>query len=115
MDSQNGSLHIFHAIAVQDRIRTDHLDNSSPSCSMSSLTVANFLPSKADYSKLRETLVVLIARVVVDGLDAFKMFRSAVPEHIAHPHSTEMATKSAVGSLPSNTHTVIMYQCTASL
>lgn len=96
MDNQNKSIHIFHAIAVQDRIDSTHLDNSSSGCSVDNLSVTDFLPSKADYDKLRDCLVILTARVVVDGLDAFKMFKSVVPVHISHPHSREMQTQGVV-------------------
>ena len=98
MDSQDQSVHIFHAIALKDRINTSHLDNSSPLCSASRLKVSDFIPSELDYANLRETLIVLIARVVVGELPAFKLFKSVVPEHISHMHSSEMAAKSDVVS-----------------
>ena len=99
LDSQDQSVHIFHVLALKDRIDTSHLDNSSPQCSVSRLNVSDFVPSQVDYADLRKTLIVLMARVVVAELPAFELFKSAVPKHIIHSHSSEMATESHVVSI----------------
>lgn len=48
VDNPNEAHHFFHTIAVQDRIATDHLDDTKPQCFASTLEVSNFVPSLSD-------------------------------------------------------------------
>lgn len=71
-DNPNDSYHFFHTIAVQDRIDTSHLDSTMPKQLVSSLNITDFLPSSADYHRLREDFV-LVSRVLTRELEEFQV------------------------------------------
>ena len=71
--------------------QTSHLDDTKPQCLIGTLGVSDFIPSGLDFQKLRSDLVVLIARIVVSEFPEFRFMHSAVPNHIPHLYSSEMA------------------------
>ena len=96
LDNPNQQYHFFHTIAVQDRISTAHLDDSRPQQLVSNLSTSDFVPSSSDYERLRSDLTVLVSRIVVAELSAFQFMSKAVPDHILHDYSREMARPSVV-------------------
>lgn len=99
VDNPNQAHHFFHTIAVQDRIATDHLDDTKPQCLASTLEVSNFVPSLSDKQRLCSDFVVLVARIIVSEFAEFKFLQLSVPTHIPHQYSKEMAQKSNVVSI----------------
>ena len=96
LDNPNQQYHFFHTIAVQDRVRTAHLNDSRPQQLVSNLSTSDFVLSSSDYKRLRSDLIVLVSRIVVAELSAFQFMSEAVPDHILHEYSREMAQSSVV-------------------
>ncbi len=96
LDNPNQMHHFFHAIGIQDRIDTTHLDDTKPKALVSTLDVRDFVPSDSDYKRLKEDITVLISRIVVNEFPEFHFMRDSVPGHISHLHSKEMSEKSRV-------------------
>ena len=69
-----------------------HLDDSKPQF-VSNLSTHNynFVPSSSDYKRLHSDFIVLASHIVVAELSAFQFMSEAVPDHILHQYSREMA------------------------
>ena len=52
------------------------------------------LPTIQDQSRQRYNYIALVARMLVEHLDSFKMFKDVCVYHILHKYSGEMAMKS---------------------
>ena len=61
-------------------------------------SLSSYLPDAADCAQLRENYSILLARVIVEELPYFKVFRDRVVNHIKHEHSLQMKEKSVVVS-----------------
>ena len=73
--------HWFHLIAVKDRVVAEDPPSKSP-VNIKELLLQTFLPSVEDCLNLRTELTVLVARVLVTHLTAFKAFSNLIPQHI---------------------------------
>jgi len=93
VDNPNQAHHFFHTIAVQDRIATDHLDDTKPQCLASTLEVSNFVPSLSDKQQLCSDFVVLVARIIASEFAEFKFLQLSVPTHIPHQYSKRDGTE----------------------
>ena len=67
-----------------------HLDDSRPQL-VSNLSTSDFVPSSSDYKRLHSNFIVLASRIAVAQLSAFQFMSEAVPDHILHQYSREMA------------------------
>ena len=92
----NQQYHFFHTIAVEDQIRTVHLDDSRPQQLVSNLSISDFVPSSSDYKRLCSDLIVLVPHIVVAEMSTSQFMDEAVPDHILHQYSREMAQSSVV-------------------
>lgn len=98
MEHQRKSLHYFHSYAVLNRIDFSGLSSSKPVGDISDLTLSSYLPDAADCAKLCENYSVILARVIVEELSYFRVFRDCVVDHIKHKYSSQMKEKSVVVS-----------------
>lgn len=64
--------------------------------SIADLELSELLPSAESNLSVGSDFVVLVSRIVVKLLPAFRMFRDVVVHHIPHKYSKEMAEKSEV-------------------
>ena len=85
--------HWFHIIAVKDRVTEGNISDCNPKAQIETVPLHTFLPSEQDYVHLNNEFIVLIARIFVTYLPAFKPLQSAVPVHIPHKYSKEMEKK----------------------
>lgn len=92
----NKSLHWFQLYAVKDRVTCDQSLSDQPQKSLANLQMKEFLPTRNVHNLLLNDFIILISRVVVQYLPAYKQFLKAVNYHIPHAHSAEMAKKSEV-------------------
>ena len=53
-----------------------------------------FFPSLTEYKFLRDEFTVLLARVIVEYMPAFNLFKQSVQDHIRHDHMLEKKQKS---------------------
>ena len=64
--------------------------------SIADLELSELLPSAESNLSVESDCVVLVSRIVVKLLSAFRMFRDEVVHHIPHKYSKEMTEKSEV-------------------
>ena len=93
-DHQVQSIHSWHWCASEDRF-----DTSTVSMQLrdpDTISAKDYVPSVQDVSTLRDHYIILCARVLVSRLPFLQHFQDAVPKHIQHELSHEMAKKSNV-------------------
>ena len=102
-DNQNFDFHWVNHKIVKNQISGSKLDNSPRNAlAISNITV---LPSVQDQQRQRQNYIVLIARMLVEHLDVFAVFKDVCIRHIPHKHGKEMAKKSESVSIPSSSYT----------
>lgn len=99
MEKRDKDHHWFHIIAVRDRVVNDKLSIAEPTTDITKLPLHTFLPSVSDCEQLHTEFVILVGRVLVKNLTAFKSLSALVPEHIPHKYSSFMAKKSEIVSI----------------
>ena len=93
---QSCSLNYFNSYAVKDRIDLSSHPNFKPFLE-TDVDYDEILPSTAVHDSLMCNLVILVSRILIDILAAFKFyFEDAVIRLINHPHSADMSKKSEV-------------------
>ena len=96
IDSQTQSLHYVQIYGVKNRL---DLSKLSLLPWTGEICVYDVLPTAEDYRKLKDTMSILVARLITDNLPYFSHdFKSLVQRHIPHPYSHEMSTESEVVS-----------------
>ena len=94
---QTKSKHYFNTFAVKDRINLS-MYSSFPVCTEPTPDVLEILPSAADECSLKSNFTVMVARILVDNIQIFKIFDDVLDRHIGHTYSGEMSTKSEIVS-----------------
>ena len=91
-DNQNYDYHWINHKVAMNRVSGNKFDPSPRNV----LDVPNIklLPTIQDQSRQRYNYIVLVARMLVEHLDSFKMFKDVCVYHIPHKYSREMAMKS---------------------
>ena len=94
-DHHGSLLHMYSILA--GRSRTPGIDLSRSGCvaSLSSLPSQSLLPTTHDIHTVRSNLV-LVSSILTQYIDGLSPLSKAVPKHILHKYSREMATKSDV-------------------
>lgn len=91
-DNQNFDFHWVNHKIVMNRISGSRLDNSPKEpLAVSNITV---LPSVQDQQRQRQNYIVLVARMLVQHLECFAVFKDVCIRHIPHKYSKELAKKS---------------------
>lgn len=98
-DSQATTHHYFNMYAFPDRVNTCNLDDQPSLPDPSSINLEKLFLTPEEEKKMYENFQILIARVLVKHMPFFKSIESALPRHIEHEHSVEMAKKSEVVSM----------------
>ena len=98
-DYQTRSLHYFHAYAVRDRLNLDDCDDSGSTPDLSSIDLELLLPSKDNETQIRNSMGILIARVLKKHIPYFEKYGKGVERHITHRFYREMSQKSSVVSI----------------
>ena len=96
MEQRDQDHHWFHIIAVRDCVVDDTLSTAEPTTDITQLPLQTFLPSVNDCKQLHDEFVVLVGRVLVKNLSAFKSLATLVPEHIPHKYSSLVTQKSEI-------------------
>ena len=90
---------LYSLPAVRSRVPLSPAAAASDESSMvdfGSLQPSAFLPSFDDIKAIKSNLVVLVSRIICRNIKALSFLSSAIPAHIAHTYSKEMAKKSEV-------------------
>lgn len=93
-ETSNRSIHWTHQYALRDRIVDPSLASSQAQKLVNDVQLADLLPGETVFKNIKRRWAVLVSRVIVKYLPAFKNFRSVVVRHIPHKYSKEMAVKS---------------------
>ena len=92
MENQNLDYHWVNHKIVVNRVSGNKFDKSPRDI----LNVSNhrFLPTVQDQKRQRQNYIVLVARILVEHLECFKVFKDVCVSHIPHKYSKELAVKS---------------------
>lgn len=98
MTNKNKDYHFFATNFVLNRISTEkqpivHHDSPEPSLEI-------FLPNEAEILVYKNSLKILLGRILVEYMPGFQWMKKVLPDHIDHPHKEEMKRKSVVHMLP---------------
>ncbi|XP_063438320.1 uncharacterized protein LOC134719246 [Mytilus trossulus] len=98
MTNKNKDYHFFATNFVLNRISTEkqpivHHDSPEPSLEI-------FLPNEAEILVYKDSLKILLGRILVEYMPGFQWMKKVLPDHIDHPHKEEMKRKSVVHMLP---------------
>ena len=93
-NKQNCSINYFNSFAVKDRINLSSFSSYKPFIN-TDVDLHEILPSDDTHTKMLNNMAVLVSRILIDHIPAFKLyFDDAVVYHIEHPYSLEMSKKS---------------------
>lgn len=95
-DHHGDLLHMYSILAGCSRTANPSLSHTGHIASLSSISSASLLPTKDDVRSIRDNLVVLVGRFMTKYIEGLKPLSRAVPSHIIHKYSKEMAAKSNV-------------------
>lgn len=90
-DNQGDLLHMYSMLAGCSRTAriASTLNHRGHVAKLSSISSESLLPTSIDVEMMRQNLVVLVGCLYIDGL---KPLSKAVPSHITHQYSKEMAS-----------------------
>ncbi|XP_062576937.1 uncharacterized protein LOC134238840 [Saccostrea cucullata] len=100
MDNRNQDYHFFATDLTFDRVDIRDLDDSKPVGDAENITYKNFVPSPNEISKYKESLKVLLGRILCEYFDHFSWMKTIIPAHIPHDQKNAMSKKSEVFILP---------------
>ena len=89
-DRRGDVVHMYSMLVVKCRVPSTGL--AITSC-MGDLTSCSSSPKKDELQAIRGNLVILVSRVLCKYMKGLKPLSSAVPNHILHKYSKEMALK----------------------
>lgn len=90
----NRSIHWTQEYAIRDKVLGAGLPTQSPQKPMADVQLTDLLPGLTVHENLTYRWAVLVSRVICKYLCKFQHLRNVVINHIEHPYSGEMATKS---------------------
>ncbi|XP_013409173.1 uncharacterized protein LOC106172813 [Lingula anatina] len=100
IDNKNRDYHYFASDVTFDRVDTSCLDDSKPLGDIDSVTYKNFVSSVDEDTVYKDSLKVILARVLCDNVPGFGWMKAVIPKHIAHNLEDVMCQKSEIHWLP---------------
>lgn len=100
MDNKSKDYHFFATDLTFDRVDCKNLDDSKPVGDTKNITYKNFVPSPNEISRYKESLKVLLGRILCENIDHFSWMKTIIPKHISHDYENAMSKKSEVFLLP---------------
>ncbi|CAG2236321.1 unnamed protein product [Mytilus edulis] len=88
-DTSNKMHNLVHALAVQDRVSADDLEECVTQADILTIPNEAFLPSKEDYTQLNQEYNILIQRVLVENIIELTKCKEFVIYHIPYQFSKE--------------------------
>jgi hypothetical protein len=86
------------ALAIKDRVLTSRCSTATTACEQMD-PKGCFLPEADDFTQLRDTMIVVVERILVDHIPAYGQLGKSVTRNIPHEKSQEMQLKSNVVNL----------------
>lgn len=102
LEHRTKSLHYVNTYAVRDRIDLSQLQHVEhrPDLDPNMLDLyEKILPSSCDHERLLNNMAILVGRILVEAIPALSKIPGLTTDHIAHPYSKEMSSKSEVVSV----------------
>lgn len=90
-DHHGSLLHMYSIVAGQSRTPCNSLRRTGCVANLSSLNAESFLPTSEDVKIIRSNLVTIVSRILTRYIVALSPLSKAVPKHIIHQYSSEMA------------------------
>jgi len=84
MDNKNRDYHFFASDFTFDRIPLLNMDDTKPLGDVNNIEYTCFLPSLAENKLYKDSLRILIARILIEHIDGFQWMKPVVPQHISH-------------------------------
>ncbi len=98
IENQNLDYHWVNHKIVINRVSGNKLDKSPRN--IVNLSNIRLLPNVQDQKLQRHNYIVLVARILVEHLECFSVFKDVCVDHIPHKYSKELAAKSESVSTP---------------
>ncbi len=115
IENRTVSLHYFNSYAVLDRINLSGVCDKRPILdpkTVTTKTVAAFLPTREDHNSIVANFTVLVARRrLIEHMPALSAFDQCVTKHITHKYSQEMSKTSRVVSFEYSNSCTILSPC----
>ena len=96
LDHHGSVLHMYSIVAGRSRTPAKSLRCTGCVANLSSLNPKSFLPTSEDVEAIKINLVTIVSRILVHYIGYLSPLSKAVPEHIIHQYSNEMALRSDV-------------------
>ncbi|XP_033729230.1 uncharacterized protein LOC117318339 [Pecten maximus] len=100
MDNKNKDYHFFATDFILDRVSVSSLDDSKPIGNINTTTYRQFVPSACESQKYKESLKIILGRLLSEYVDGFKWMENVLLKHIPHNFEESMSKKSEVFVLP---------------
>lgn len=86
---------MVQAYCAKDRVPTLHLNDDQPDPEIiKDIALEKYLPTEEEEERLKDEMLVIIKRILVEVMPAFKPLHDEVIWHIQHPYSDETSKKS---------------------
>lgn len=99
LERQTHSLHYFNCYAVHDRLNLSTYSDDPPDIDLTTLDTNTMLPSQEDLDGLIHNMAIIAGRIVHKYIPAFAEIPHLSQQHIKHPYSKQMSSKSTVVSV----------------
>lgn len=100
MNNKNKDLHYFATDFTFDRVRLDHLEDTTAVGDPNNIDVQMFIPSSDEKTLYRNSLKYLIGRELVQNIKGLDWMNAIIPTHIPHDMEKVMCQKSKIFWLP---------------
>ena len=95
-DHHGSLLHMYSIVAGLSRTPANSLRHTGCVANLLSLAPESFLPTSEDVKTIRSNLVTIVSRILTQYIVTLSPLSKAVPKHITHQYSSEMALRSDV-------------------
>ena len=107
INNKDRDYHFFASSFIIDRVDTSQFSSDLPT---KNVCIESFLPNSDERKIYRDSLRVLLSRVLTENVPGFSWMCGIFPNHIAHPFSDEMARKSDMHMLPVSLNNEVSYE-----
>lgn len=95
-DHQGQMLHMYSILAGCSRTPANDLPCTGQVAQLSSIPYESFLPTQSEVDSVKKNMTVIVCRILTDYIHELSPLAKAVPKHIQHCYSKQMAEKSEV-------------------
>lgn len=108
MSNKDKHYHFFASNFVIDRISPELSTNTEKPTVFED--ISKFIPSEPEIEIYKDSLKVLLGRIITEYIPGFQWLSKVVPGHIPHLYQEEMARPSTIHSLPLSLNNECSYE-----